>query len=150
MFRYTATPLKLVGLEGLFGVLTISIIMPIAHFSFGHDTKGFFDLVHGYQLFVSSPIIWLSGIGSALSIAVFNYCGLNVTRYISATSRTTIDTCRTLFIWIISLGLGWETFLWLQVVGFIVLIYGTFVFNNVIPAVPAVVSTWFSRRYARL
>ena len=43
-------------------------------------------------------------------------------------------TCfrRTLFIWIISLGLGWETFKYLQVVGFVVLIYGTFLFNNVV------------------
>ena len=31
-----------------------------------------------------------------------------------------------------SLGLGWETFKYLQVVGFFVLIYGTFLFNNVV------------------
>jgi hypothetical protein len=41
---------------------------------------------------------------------------------------------RTLFIWIVSLGLGWETFKYLQVLGFIVLIYGTFLFNNVVKA----------------
>lgn len=50
----------------------------------------------------------------------------------SATSRSTIDTCRTLFIWIASLFLGWETFKWLQVLGFVMLVYGTFLFNGLV------------------
>lgn len=32
----------------------------------------------------------------------------------------------------VSLGLGWETFKWLQVVGFALLVYGTGVFNEVL------------------
>lgn len=78
------------------------------------------------------PQVLYAGIGITISISFFNYCGLSVTRNISATSRSTIDTCRTLFIWIFSLAFGWEHFSWLQVVGFIVLIYGTFVFNDVV------------------
>lgn len=62
----------------------------------------------------------------------FNFFGLSVTRTVSATSRSTIDTCRTLFIWIVSLGLGWESFKWLQVVGFALLVYGTFLFNDIV------------------
>lgn len=50
----------------------------------------------------------------------------------SATSRSTIDTCRTLFIWLVSLVLGWESFKWLQVVGFALLVYGTFLFNDIV------------------
>jgi preprotein translocase subunit SecF len=57
---------------------------------------------------------------------------LSVTRSVSATSRSTIDTCRTLFIWIVSLGLGWESFKFLQIVGFAMLVYSTFVFNGII------------------
>jgi hypothetical protein len=30
------------------------------------------------------------------------------------------------------LGLGWESFKWLQVVGFGLLVYGTFLFNDII------------------
>ena len=62
----------------------------------------------------------------------FNFFGLSVTRSVSATSRSTIDTCRTLFIWIVSLGLGWETFKWLQILGFALLVYGTFLFNGIV------------------
>jgi len=67
---------------------------------------------------------------------MFNFFGLSVTRHVSATARSLTDTCRTLSIWIISLGLGWEKLLWpvslLQVLGFSLLVYGTFLFNNLI------------------
>ena len=76
----------------------------------------------------------------------FNFFGLSVTRIISATSRSTIDTCRTLFIWMVSLGLGWETFKWLQVVGFALLVYGTGVFNEVVSP-PTVAFLRRKRRY---
>ena len=36
----------------------------------------------------------------------------------------------------VSLYLGWENFKWLQVVGFAFLIYGTFLFNDVVPPPP--------------
>jgi len=62
----------------------------------------------------------------------FNFFGLSVTRTVSATARSTIDTCRTLFIWIVSLFLGWESFKWLQVLGFVLLVYGTFLFNGLV------------------
>lgn len=64
-----------------------------------------------------------------MSIAMFNYFGLSVTRHVSATARSLTDTCRTLTIWIISLGLGWEKLVFplslLQVLGFSLLVYGT-------------------------
>jgi hypothetical protein len=45
---------------------------------------------------------------------------------VSATARSTTDTCRTLGIWIVSLGLGWERLVWpysgLQVLGFALLV----------------------------
>ena len=55
-----------------------------------------------------------------------------MTRTVSATSRSTIDTCRTLFIWLVSLGLGWESFKALQIVGFAMLVYSTFLFNGIV------------------
>ena len=76
--------------------------------------------------------IAISSILIMVSIGGFNFFGLSVTRSVSATARSTIDTCRTLFIWIVSLGLGWETFKWLQILGFAVLVYGTFLFNDIV------------------
>jgi hypothetical protein len=71
---------------------------------------------------------------------------LSVTRQISATARSTIDTCRTLFIWLVSLGLGWESFKWLQVAGFALLVWGTMLFNEIINP-PTIV--WLKRNLRR-
>lgn len=78
---------------------------------------------------VDNPAVLWSGVAIAISIAMFNFFGLSVTRHVSATARSLTDTCRTLTIWIVSLGLGWEKLLFplslLQVLGFSLLVYGT-------------------------
>jgi drug/metabolite transporter (DMT)-like permease len=138
MLKYSVPAIKAVGLEGLFGLISVGIAIPILHFTYGiHGPPGnFADIVNTFNQVVGHTQIWAAGIGIIFSIAFFNWFGLTVTRNISATSRSTIDTCRTIFIWVISLGLQWETFKYLQVVGFIVLLYGTFLFNDVIKPPP--------------
>ncbi|KAF2875448.1 integral membrane protein [Massariosphaeria phaeospora] len=129
MEKYTMEPIKLVGWEGVFGFSVTLVVMIILHFSIGtgyfNAREGLYQMTHHRAIAVSSFMIMIS-------IGGFNFFGLSVTRTVSATSRSTIDTCRTLFIWVVSLGLGWETFKWLQVLGFALLVYGTFLFNDLI------------------
>ncbi|KAJ2378138.1 hypothetical protein H4S02_007453 [Coemansia sp. RSA 2611] len=107
--------------------------IPILYLAIGRSHPGgYFDAPAGFDQIVQNPSVWQTSIYITLSIAMFNYFGLSVTRYLSATSRATIDTCRTLFIWMTSLALSWETFSWIQVIGFVILVYGTFVYNRVI------------------
>jgi drug/metabolite transporter (DMT)-like permease len=145
MEKYAMEPIKVVGWEGIFGFVVTLIIMIILHFAIGtgyfNAREGFYQMTHFPAIGISSLLIMIS-IGYVLDLGYsehllticrgFNFFGLSVTRTVSATSRSTIDTCRTLFIWIVSLGLGWETFKWLQVLGFALLVYGTFVFNDLI------------------
>eukprot|EP00798_Chlamydomonas_sp_ICE-L_P026424 gene26424-17524_t len=74
---------------------------------------------------------------SILCIGVLNFFGLKVTRALSGASRATIDACRTLFVWMFSLYIGWEAFHWLQIGGFVVLVTGTSLYNEIIrPCLP--------------
>lgn len=133
--QYALEPLKVVSWEGLFGFLVTIIGQVILHFTVGTSKSGkygYFDAAEGYREVFSNRAIAVSSVLIMISIGGFNFFGLSVTRNISATSRSIIDTCRTLFIWIVSLGLGWESFKWLQVVGFALLVYGTFMFNDLI------------------
>lgn len=133
--RSTIEPINVVGWEGVFGFLVTLLGMVILHFLIGRTDAGrygYFDMVEGWRQVTSKPELYISSILIMISIGGFNFFGLSVTRSVSATSRSTIDTCRTLFIWIVSLGLGWETFKWLQVVGFALLVYFTFLFNGVV------------------
>jgi drug/metabolite transporter (DMT)-like permease len=138
MARYSIAPLVAVGYEGLFGTLSILIFMPVM--SLWASRSMFFDLPRGWRQMVDNPPVLYSGLIIALSIAFFNFFGLSVTRHVSANSRGLTDTCRTLSIWLISLGLGWEKFVWpislLQVAGFGLLVYGTLLFNNLVTPLP--------------
>ncbi|KAK8172006.1 hypothetical protein BKA80DRAFT_287856 [Phyllosticta citrichinensis] len=135
MENYELEPLKVVGWEGIFGFSVTVLCMVILHFAVGQTPAGrygYFDAKEGLREITHFPAVAISSILIMISIGGFNFFGLSVTRTVSATSRATIDTCRTLFIWIVSLGLGWETFKWLQVAGFALLVYGTFLFNDIV------------------
>lgn len=133
--QYVLEPLKVIGWEGVFGFIVTIIGMIILHFAVGRTDKGrngYFDAEEGWREITHYRAIAVSSVLIMISIGGFNFFGLSVTRTVSATARSTIDTCRTLFIWIVSLGLGWETFKWLQIVGFALLVYGTFLFNDIV------------------
>ncbi|CAG8971474.1 hypothetical protein HYALB_00002058 [Hymenoscyphus albidus] len=133
--NYALEPLKVVGWEGIFGFSVTVLGMLVLYAGIGRTPKGqygYFDLVEAWREVTQYRGIWVSSILIMISIGGFNFFGLSVTRTVSATSRSTIDTCRTLFIWIASLFLGWESFKWLQVLGFALLVYGTFLFNGLV------------------
>ncbi|SJX60716.1 uncharacterized protein SRS1_11944 [Sporisorium reilianum f. sp. reilianum] len=139
MSCYSVEPLLAVGYEGVFGSLTTLVAMPVLHFYFGRTPEGrggYFDMSAGFYQIISVPTVFVSSIAICFTIAFFNFFGLSVTRNVSATARSTIDTCRTLGIWVVSLTLGWETFNLtsgsLQVLGFVLLVYGTFLFNGIV------------------
>ena len=70
-------------------------------------------------------------LGIIVSIGCFNATGVAITKYASAAQRSTVDTCRTLIIWIVSMLIGWEKFIALELVGFAMLVGGTIVYNEI-------------------
>ncbi|KAL4896593.1 hypothetical protein BDV59DRAFT_171026 [Aspergillus ambiguus] len=133
--NYAMDPLRVVGWEGVFGFSVTVLASIILHFAVGRTPagrNGYFDATEGWRQVLSNTNVMISSVLIMISIGGFNFFGLSVTRSVSATSRSTIDTCRTLFIWLVSLALGWESFKWLQVLGFVLLVYGTFLFNDIV------------------
>jgi hypothetical protein len=133
--RSSIEPLRVVGWEGIFGFSATLLAMLVLHATIGSTDAGrygYFDIVEGWRQMTENKQVLMTSFLIMISIGGFNFFGLSVTRSVSATSRSTIDTCRTLFIWIVSLGLGWETFKWLQIVGFALLVYFTFLFNGIV------------------
>ncbi|KAJ9125591.1 hypothetical protein QFC22_000553 [Naganishia vaughanmartiniae] len=140
---YKVEPLHAVGLEGFWGLSVILLSMPALHYFFAAKSP-YFDIPRGWYQIVDHPLVLCLSVAICFSIATFNLCGLGVTKAVSASarlviwsaSRSTIDTCRTLSIWVVSLSLGWEHLSWpfslLQITGFALLVYGTFVFNGLV------------------
>jgi len=75
--------------------------------------------------------VW-SVIGSFLAVAVFNYAGATVTQKASATARTTIQMSSTITIWMVELSVGWHTFSYIQLVGFMFVAAGTVLYNRIV------------------
>ncbi|KAI0086329.1 hypothetical protein BDY19DRAFT_960848 [Irpex rosettiformis] len=139
MSRYSVTPLVAVGWEGFFGAASILVMFPFLPLFRPYvpaSTEAFFDVRRGWNQMIHTPTVLWSGIAIMCSISAFNFFGLSMTRHVSSVARSLTDMCRTLTIWIISLLLGWELLVFpislVQVLGFSLLIYGTFVFNNIV------------------
>lgn len=66
------------------------------------------------------------------SIAFFNAFGVAITKYMNASTRMVIDSLRTMVIWAFSLGVGWESFCWVQTIGFALLLAGSMIYNQVV------------------
>ena len=57
---------------------------------------------------------------------------MSVTRELNATTRMVLDSVRTLTVWLVSVCVGWETFHPLLILGFGLLLLGTFIYNDAV------------------
>ncbi|KAG0687668.1 hypothetical protein C6P40_002037 [Pichia californica] len=127
--HFKLEPMEIVGYEGFYGSIIASHIMFFGKLLYG---KGIWDMNKSFSQVFHNPVILSSSLLIMLYICIFNFCGITLTFLLSATSRSTIDTSRTLLVWLISLAIGWENFHWLQLLAFGMLVGGTLSFNGVI------------------
>lgn len=136
--HYSFTPLRLVYTEGFSGAIILVGTLITAHIvaAFIQTPKEFAHSKLNLQVSLSETFSLWTILGSSLLIMVcisaFNFCGISLTHHLSATSRSTIDNCRTLLVWIVAICLGWESFNFLQFSGFAILVFGTLCFNGVL------------------
>ncbi|KAM9840415.1 solute carrier family 35 member F6 [Aulostomus maculatus] len=135
VYRHDVHPLRAVGTEGFFGFIVLSLLLIPMYFiyvgNFSDNPRHVLeDALDAFCQIGHQPLILLALLGNTVSIAFFNFAGISVTKEISATTRMVLDSLRTLVIWVVSLGLGWEQFHGLQVLGFLVLLLGTGLYNG--------------------
>ncbi|CAI2371466.1 unnamed protein product [Moneuplotes crassus] len=136
---YMLHPLKIVGLEGLWGLAIYIMLLIIFQFiECGNKDicpNGRLRYSSGFACNGKNPMIICYAVGSILSVAFYMSLGVTITKYASATQRVTIDVSRTLVIWGVFLakpGDGHERFIWLQLVGLVILVFGTLFFNEIL------------------
>jgi len=132
--KYNVPALKAVGLEGLFGFCGTSFFLLIFYYVPGSSGGNHLESTPDAFVQLShSWVITVALLGTVISISFFNFFGLSVTKTLSATSRMVLDSIRTFVIWTISLAIGWQEFQYFQVIGFVLLLAGTFIYNKIIP-----------------
>lgn len=140
-------PLNIVGMEGFFGAVMMAVILiPILYLvpndsaigQIFHDdaVDAVVQMFHNYVLFIF-VMLYL------LSIAFYNFFGLTLTKITTAVHRTLIDACRTICVWGAELfvyytinhkfGEPWKSpQSYMQLGGFVLLVTGTLIYNEVI------------------
>ncbi|KIM49442.1 hypothetical protein M413DRAFT_21666 [Hebeloma cylindrosporum] len=81
MGRYSVSPLVAVGYEGLFGTISILMFVPILAIPSITKLSTFFDLPRGWYQMIYTPAVLYSGLAICVSISLFNFFGLSVTRH---------------------------------------------------------------------
>eukprot|EP00293_Proteomonas_sulcata_P001395 CAMPEP_0184326720 /NCGR_PEP_ID=MMETSP1049-20130417/142708_1 /TAXON_ID=77928 /ORGANISM="Proteomonas sulcata, Strain CCMP704" /LENGTH=367 /DNA_ID=CAMNT_0026648925 /DNA_START=51 /DNA_END=1154 /DNA_ORIENTATION=+ len=135
--RYKINALQAVGWEGFFGLIYLSCALVGMYFiPIGLDVCNgrpcVENAIHAFREIAGSPTLAVAVAGNVISIAFFNFFGISVTKAMSATHRMVLDSVRTMVIWAFSLLVAWQEFNYFQVLGFTVLLAGTFVYNEII------------------
>eukprot|EP01138_Halocafeteria_seosinensis_P001551 gb/GECG01001589.1/.p1 GENE.gb/GECG01001589.1/~~gb/GECG01001589.1/.p1 ORF type:complete len:387 (+),score=37.68 gb/GECG01001589.1/:1-1161(+) len=136
---YNIPSLQVVGWEGFWGFTVLTtLLLPMYYISKPHALVGknessahFENAVDAAAMMGNNWLLSLAFSGTVLSIAFFNFFGISVTKHLNAATRMVLDSVRTLVIWGFSLIIGWQSFCWIQLVGFSILITGTVVYNDV-------------------
>lgn len=126
-----------VGYEGLFGFATLgTLLVPFYYIvigsPFSNSPSGAMeDAIDAFYQIKNNWQILMAIMGTIFSIAFFNFAGISVTKEISATSRMVLDSVRTMVIWVFSMAVGWQGFQGLQLAGFVALLFGMCLYNDV-------------------
>ncbi|XP_043918620.1 solute carrier family 35 member F6 [Protopterus annectens] len=135
VYKHDVHPLRAVGTEGFFGFVVLTLLLipmyyiPVGSFS-GNPRQVLEDALDAFCQMGKKPLIIVAILGNIFSIAFFNFAGISVTKEISATTRMVLDSLRTIIIWVVSLAVGWEVFHGLQILGFIILLFGASLYNG--------------------
>jgi drug/metabolite transporter (DMT)-like permease len=155
MKNYKCPPLKAVGWEGVWGSIFYIIFLFIAQnikCPVTNSKNDFFRLICTENdkgiwlledsLFALRQLANNSSLAAfcilyICSIGLFNFVGISISKHLSSPARAVIDTIRTIVVWVFFLmpivdPQDRETFMWLELFGFVFLIIGTLIYNEIL------------------
>lgn len=131
--KHNVPALLIVGWEGIWGtIFSTSVLSSLLLWNNPPE-----DIRDGFMMMAHNPQILLAMVTSMFSIMCFNWVGLTITKYGSATQRVVLASCLTVVIWIFGLIARWESFLPLQLPGFLMVSCGIALFKEVL-RIPAI------------
>ena len=148
----TASPVLIVGLEGMWGtIITCTIFLPIIQNIGGEEGNGVHeDTLDTFQMIGDNPTLLAFCILYVFFILLYNVTGMFVTNITSAVVRTILEGLRTLCIWVVqiiicysikgtdygnkhsTLGEEWTSWSWMQLSGFLLLFTGMLLYNKIL------------------
>jgi len=137
--KWYVHPLKQVGLEGSWGLL-YSVIVIIITSNITCSPPDGAQCNNGYlenpwsaitDILANGPLLIYVCL-TMISLSFFNFCGVSVTKHVSSLARSIVSILVTVVVWAFSLLELGQAFEWLQLCGFLVLVSGNLIYNEVI------------------
>eukprot|EP00928_Gymnodinium_smaydae_P045635 TRINITY_DN30392_c0_g1_i1.p1 TRINITY_DN30392_c0_g1~~TRINITY_DN30392_c0_g1_i1.p1 ORF type:complete len:450 (+),score=36.91 TRINITY_DN30392_c0_g1_i1:84-1352(+) len=139
---YEASAMFTVGMEGVWGIGLMAVLLSTMTSIPGKDHGVYESIPDGVHMVRGSGIMQVLMVTSMLSIAFYNYVGMQLCRKLSAVTRCLVDCMRTVVVWGFQLvlyygvskdyGHPWTEYSPIQVLGFCFLIFGTLVYNRLL------------------
>ncbi|XP_045490101.1 solute carrier family 35 member F6-like [Pieris rapae] len=139
--EFDIPPMQVVGWEGIFGFSMSSILFfafywALAVPNFGHGPNGIIgDTIDGLLQIGNNHLLLCAVLGSVISVALFTFAGISITKNISATHRMVLDSFRIIVIWIVSVSVKWQEFYLLHIVGFALIVLGICKYNGLLTCI---------------
>jgi drug/metabolite transporter (DMT)-like permease len=151
MTKMHCSPVLVVGMEGLWGLLYFAMIGPILTHTPESDSR--FALVTHEdfgdsfsKIGASHPLLVITIIETFI-IGAYNLTANYVTKRLNAVVRSILEACRTLGVWVLDLAFyyvfvwrgntspaeEWSKYSVLEFFGFCLLVYGTFAYKELVP-----------------
>ena len=143
----TLDPVALVGFEGVWGLLYYAVIAPILSLtprsSLSFSTVWHENFQDTFVMLSNSPdLVWLC-FGFFCTILIYNIAANFVTQSLSAVVRSILEACRVMGVWVVgliffytrfavSIGEPWTNWSYLELFGFMVLMFGTFSYKGLV------------------
>lgn len=136
---YYVSPMKAVGWEGIFGTILFAILLVIFQYvPCGAEicSRGVIeDSRFALQQMFASTELFIYVVANIFLVGGMNGLGLIVTKYASSANRVTLQQTKVFLVWLFFLLLpvrGREKFSFLQLGGFVVIIMGVILYNEIL------------------
>ncbi|GJQ13292.1 hypothetical protein GpartN1_g5083.t1 [Galdieria partita] len=152
--------IRVVTYEGLFGVaMMLLLVFPLAYWIPGQDSGSLENILDSFIMIEHSWVLQGILLMDVSCMLFFNYFSMNVTKLSSSMFRTLLETMRTMIVWIVDIliyyvisqgrfGEPWTQYSFLQVIGFILLVIGTFHYSQypTLPSSEEEEEEWFEEK----
>ena len=143
-------PLKVVGIEGMWGTLVSFVVLTILNYvkcdpeseltqvicseNDSNEWRGE-DLLFALRQLQNDGSLCCWAVAYLLSISVCNYTGITITKYVASSNRTMVDVMKNALVWSFFLmpfldECIRESFSYLHLIGFLTLSLGTIIYNK--------------------
>ena len=136
-------------------VLTILVLYPIGYYTYGNDRGSFEDPWSAWDVLKNSQSIQILLFLNCLAIFGYNLFAVLITFSLSSVWHSILDNFRPMTVWVTDLiiyylftqgtfGEPWTLYSWIQLIGLVILIYGTMIYNAPDAGSIALHGEWYS------